>query len=154
MSEILFRRESPLQRHQRQIEDILKALELEPEDHRLATENPNLLLWSIVRGSTHAEISMRWDRRKQEGWFCVTAPLVHLPELDLLGFYRRLLDLNAEIEGAALHTRQDLVYLRSARPLQGMDTLEAGDVLERVTWNAESLKQRLASEFPVRPADG
>jgi len=154
MSEILFRRESPLQRHQRQIEDILKALELEPEDHRIATENPSLLLWSIVRGSTQAEISMRWNQRKQEGWFCVTAPLVRLPESDLVSFYRRLLDLNAQTEGAAMHIEQDTVYLRSARPLLGMDTLEAGDVLERVTWNAETLRQKLASEFPVRLADG
>lgn len=154
MSEALFRRESPLQRHRRQIEDILKALDLEPEDHRIATEDANLLLWSLGRGAIHTEISIRWDQRMQEGWFCVSAPLVRLPDRDLQAFYRRLLDLNAEIEGAALQTNEDTVCLRSARPLQGMDTLEAEDILERVTWNGEVLIQQLTREFGVHLVGG
>lgn len=150
MPKSLFHGESPLRIHQTQIENILRALDLEPVTERVETGDANELLWSIRRGSVQAGISVSWSERQQEGWFCVTAPLVRLPEQGLPAFYRRLLDLNGEIAGAALHTAGDTVYLKSARPLGGMDTLEAEDILERVTATAEALHDQLVEEFGVR----
>lgn len=147
MLKTLFRKETPLQRHQRQIEDILKTLEMKPEDHRVELDDENELAWVVGRGSIRAGIRIFWDAEGGIGWFSVEAPLVRLPDDNLLPFYRKLLDLNGEYPGVTLQTRGDVVYLDCGRPLDGLDPTEAEEILHRVTGIADELDDLLAEEF-------
>lgn len=138
-----------LEAHRLQIEHILGSLGVEvtafqPEP---GDEDPEEHVWMLGAGSATVIARLIWDSEAERGWFRVSSPLVHLPEKNLLAFYRRLLELNAQLPGVSLAAVRDRVELCGERPLAGMEPEEAKDLLTRVAACADKLDDMLHQTF-------
>lgn len=138
-----------LEDYRQQIEHLLGSLGAEvtafqPEP---GEEEPEEHLWMLGAGSATVFARLIWDGEAERGWFRVSSPLVHLPEKNLLPFYRRLLELNAQLPGVSLAAVRDHIELCGERPLEGMDPEEAKDLLKRVAACADKLDDMLQKTF-------
>lgn len=104
--------------------------------------------WSYRRGSATIEIYITQDA--DAGYLRVLSPLMHLPEGRLLPLYRHLLERNLELTNASLGIHQDVVYVFSERPLDGMDSIEANNIINLVAEYADKLDDDLVGEFGGR----
>lgn len=138
-----------LESHRRQVLDLLASLGLEATERCLEDEGSTELVWVVRHGSAVIVVRLLWEEEEGEeaGWFRLSSPLVFLPEKNVLPFYRRLLELNAELPGVALSVNGPVVELSGERPLAGMDREEAGELLHRVAACADKLDDMLAEEF-------
>jgi len=80
----------------------------------------------------------------------VLSPILHLPANGLLPLYRRLLELNLQITNAAFGVHLDVVYVFSERPLEGLDSNEANDMISLVAYYADEWDNLLFNEFGGR----
>jgi len=128
------------------VENILAALNVNLDEARLGTEQG--FGWRFRRGSGSIEIYI--SEHDGRGYLQVLAPILIIPESNLLPFYRRLLELNLQLTNAALGVYYDVVYVFSERPLQGLDADEANTIIMLVAAYADDLDNRLCDEFGGR----
>ncbi|MEW6281849.1 MAG: YbjN domain-containing protein [Candidatus Eremiobacterota bacterium] len=143
----LFNKTPGLAQHAAVVEKIIRGVGLDPNEHRMKSDEPGRFSWVLQRGSATIVVGISGDAKTGEGWFHLSAPLVFLPEENLLAFYRRLLDLNGEIMGVALAAKGDCISLCAERPLKGMDANEAEELLMRLSGYADGLDDLLNKEF-------
>jgi hypothetical protein len=127
------------------IDVILANLGLDPASARVANAT---YLWQFQRGSALVEI--RLLREGRDSFFQISAPVMHLPHDGLLRLYRRMLELNMQLVGAAFAVYRDVVYLIDERPLPGLDDSEAHAMINTVAGFADQLDDELVSEFGGR----
>lgn len=141
---------TPLEAHCVQIRELLASLGLEAREVAGSAGEEEELeqhVWMVGAGSATVLVRLIWDVKEEEGWFRVSSPLVHLPERNLLPFYRRLLELNSELPGVSLSAVHDVIELSGERPLEGMDGAEARSLLTRVAACADKLDDSLHETF-------
>ncbi len=135
-----------LQSYAATVEQILLNLGVDPVSARLHTEAG--FGWSFQRGSAIIEVYV--SHQDNTGYLQVLSPILHLPQTGLLALYRHLLELNLQLTNAALGVYLDVVYLFSERPLDGLDHVEANNIISLVANYADELDDRLMAEFGGR----
>ncbi len=104
--------------------------------------------WSIRRGSAVVFITV--NQENNHAYLRLTSPILYLPSENLLPLYRTLLGINMELTSAALAVHEDKVCIVSERPVEGLDHVEADDLLKRISHYADELDNKLAAEFGAR----
>jgi hypothetical protein len=133
--------------HATNVETILKNIGVDPAAARMKTDRD--FGWSFQRGSAIIEVYVA-QQQGGAGSLQVLSPLIHLPGSGLLPLYRYLLELNLQMTNASVGVYQDVVYIYSERPLEGMDAVEANNIITLVSRYADELDNRLVSEFGGR----
>lgn len=128
------------------VEQILPAIGIDPAQSRLNTEQG--FGWSFRRGSAVIEVYV--SQQDNVGYLQVLSPIMHLPVNGLLPLYRRLLELNMQLTNAALGVYLDVVYVFNERPLEGLDSTEANNIIALIAHYADELDDKLVSEFGGR----
>lgn len=105
-------------------------------------------VWQFQRGTALVEVLLLNEGGKQ--FFQVCAPILHLPHDGLLRFYRRLLELNMQLSGAAFAVYRDVVYVVNERELAGLDDTEAHAMIDTVAGFADQLDDTLVAEYGGR----
>lgn len=141
----LFPAESPMERSRLLLENLLRAHGVEPDRH-LLNEGDGLLSWLIPFSTPHRVVVSLFDAGG-DGYLRVSSPILHLPQKRKESFFRRLLDLNAEMVSASLATLGDDVCVVSVRPLKDLDPSEAIDLIGRVYIYACRFSDELRREF-------
>jgi hypothetical protein len=128
------------------VEQNLMALGVDPTQARMNTESG--FGWSFQRGSAAIEVYV--SQQDQAGYLQVLSPILHLPQTGLLPLYRRLLEMNLQLTNAALGVYLDVVYVFSERPLDGLDPVEANNIISLVANFADEWDDKLVAEFGGR----
>jgi hypothetical protein len=135
-----------LEYHANTVEDILDAIGVEPVQARLDIEMG--YGWTFRRGSAVIEIYV--SEQDGRGYMQVLSPIMHLPQTGLLPLYRHMLELNLQLTNASLGVYFDVVYVFNERPLEGMDSVEANNVITLVAGYADDLDNTIVNEFGGR----
>jgi hypothetical protein len=77
----------------------------------------------------------------------ITSPILHIPTGNRENFYRRLLDINADLSGCALATFDNVVLVVAQRPTIALDQEELDALVWNVAYVADLLDDKLATEF-------
>jgi hypothetical protein len=128
------------------VEQILPDIGIDPAQSRLNTEQG--FGWSFRRGSATIEVYV--SQQDDVGYLQVLAPILHLPANGLLPLYRRLLELNLQLTNAAFGVHLDVVYVFSERPLEGLDSAEANNIIALIAHYADQWDNELFNEFGGR----
>ena len=128
------------------VERILSKIGIEPDKSRLNTDQG--YAWNFRRGSAIIEIYV--SQQDNRGFLQVLSPIIHLPTTNLLPLYRRLLELNLQLTSASLGVYLDVVYVFNERPLEGLDAVEADNIITLVAGYADDLDNVLVNEFGGR----
>ena len=131
------------------VERILAQIGVEAEAARMQVERG--FGWNFLQGSALVEIYVSPEER---GYLQALAPIMHLPQRNLLALYRRLLELNLELTNMALGVHEDVVYLYHERLLEGLDAVEADGIIRRLASVADELDDALVGEFGGRRYGG
>ncbi len=128
------------------VEQLLLNLGLDPAQARMSTQEG--YGWSFRRGSAIIEVYI--TQNAGVGYLQVLSPILHLPAQGLLPLYRRLLELNLQLTNAAFGVYLDVVYVFSERPLDGLDAVEANNIINLVAQYADDQDDKLVEEFGGR----
>ncbi|MEP7291653.1 MAG: YbjN domain-containing protein [Chloroflexota bacterium] len=128
------------------VEQILLTVGVDPQQARMNIQDG--FGWSFRRGSAVIEVYV--SQQEGAGYLQVLSPILHLPMTNLLPLYRRLLELNLQLTNAALGVHLDVVYVFSERPLDGLDAVEANNILTLVAGYADEMDDKLVTEFGGR----
>lgn len=145
----LFPAGSPLAGSRLLLENLLRAHGVDPDRH-LLNEGDGLLSWLIPFSTPHRVVVSLFEAGG-DGYLRVSSPILHLPPARRETFFRRLLDLNAEMVSASLATLGDDVCVVSVRPLKDLDPSEAVDLIGRVYIYACRFSEDLTREFAAPP---
>lgn len=77
----------------------------------------------------------------------ITSPIVHVPDGGREVFYRKLLDINANLSSCALATHDDIVLVVTQRPAMALDQEELDTLVWNIAFVADLLDNQLAAEF-------
>ena len=128
------------------VEQLLLNLGIDPGQARMNTQEG--YGWSFRRGSAVIEVYV--TQNGGVGFLQVLAPILHLPMQGLLPLYRRLLEMNLQLTNAAFGVYLDVVYIFNERPLDGLDAVEANQIINTVAQYADDLDDKLLEEFGGR----
>lgn len=130
------------------IDGILHALGVDPALARVDDGSGRNFVWQFQRGTALVEVLLLNEGGRQ--FFQVCSPILHIPQDGLVRFYRRLLEYNMQLSGAAFAVYRDVVYVVHERALAGLDDAEANEMISTVAGFADELDDRLAAEFGGR----
>ncbi len=125
------------------IENILSMIDINPNESR--AHSIEGFRWLFQWGSARIEVTVA--ERGAAGYLQVSSPLMTLPDTGLEAFFRALLNQNLEMTSAALALHENVVYVFSERPLDGMDTEEARFIITRVASYADDLDNYLVNTY-------
>ncbi|MCL4251381.1 MAG: hypothetical protein KJ065_24735 [Anaerolineae bacterium] len=128
------------------VEQMLLNLGIDPGQARMNTQEG--YGWSFRRGSAIIEVYI--TQNAGVGYLQVLAPILHLPLQGLLPLYRRLLEMNLQLTNAAFGVYLDVIYVFNERPLDGLDAVEANQIINTVAQYADDLDDKLLEEFGGR----
>lgn len=123
------------------IEEIIRSLGIDPASCR----GQNLGQWTMVKGSARVYIDIY--NANSADYICVASPVMEMPSKTLLPFYRKLLELNHDMYAASFSVKDNWVWLRILRELDGLDKNEASAMLNRVGTYADQFDGMLIEEF-------
>lgn len=105
--------------------------------------------WALRKGTADVFVSLftLGEGEAAEWYVEIASPIMKLPSKNLLPFYRRLLEENAQWVGPRFSLRGDTVWLDITRELAGMNYDEFRRSLERVGNVADELDESLRTEF-------
>lgn len=135
-----------LDQYAQTVEQILLGVGVDPQRARMTIQDG--FGWSFLRGSATIEVYV--SQQEGAGYLQVLSPILHLPMTNVLPLYRRLLELNLQLTNAALGVHLDVVYVFSERPLEGLDAVEANNIITLVAGYADELDDKLVGEFGGR----
>ncbi len=132
------------------IEQYLEAEGLDLGKVRLESES-GYPAWAFTQGSALVQVHLRPGRTQEIVYFQALAPVVAVPEENREGFYRKLLELNAdELWSCAFAVRQDTVIVTADRTTVDMDLSEVVEMVESVAAYADRFDDELAQEFGTK----
>ncbi len=138
--------EADLQSYASTVAQILLNIGIDPQQAAMPVQQG--YGWNFKRGSATVEIYIAVH--EGVGYLQVLSPLIELPQANLLPLYRRLLETNLQITAAALGIHNDVVYVFHERPLEGLDSQEASNIINMIGAYADDLDDKLVQEFGGR----
>lgn len=133
------------------VEDTLINLKVDLTNARLNIPPEQGYGWHFMRGS--ATIQVFVDETDGRGYFRILSPIIHLPHSNILALYRRLLEMNLQLTSASLGVHRDIVYVFNERFIEGLDPVEAQNIIMLVAGYADDLDNQLVREFGGRLYD-
>jgi hypothetical protein len=127
------------------IADVLKGMGVDPASSQLPDSNGRGWLVqsdSVVMFVVIGEMDNRPSLR-------LTCPVLYMPALDLLPFYRKMLDLNMDLISVALGMDRDIVCVVCQQSLEGLTPAAAEALMKRTLESADVLGDLLIREFPT-----
>lgn len=137
-----------LESYRAAVQQIIASMGVDPQQASMNLEQG--YGWSFRRGTAIIEIYILQQGEGGAGFLQVLSPIMHLPQSGLLPLYRRLLELNLQLTNAAFGVFQEVVYVYNERPLDGMDNIEAANIISMVASYADEYDDRLIAEFGGR----
>jgi len=123
------------------IEDVIRSLGVDP----ITSREKSTGQWTLQRGSVKVYVDIY--NVNGTDYICVASPVMEMPSKLLLPFYRKLLELNHEMYAASFSVKDNWVWLRILRELDGLDKNEATAMINRVGSYADQFDEMLISEF-------
>ena len=120
---------------------------LNPEEHRLSGTAVNELGFWLKEGSAQVYIVVQESQDDSGAILRISSPIVFIPQQNKEGFYRRLLDINANLSSCALATHENIVLVVAQRHTIGLVQEEMDELVWNVAFVADLLDNKLASEF-------
>jgi hypothetical protein len=106
---------------------------------------------AIKKGGATLFVDFGLDEENDVGWVLAYSPLVHLPEEDLLPFYRKLLDINYdESVVGRLSTHDDTVFLAKSLTTEGCSVRAFILMVAELAGEADGIAEYLVKEFGAR----
>ena len=128
------------------IETYFRKRELNPANQQLpGAEGYG---WWLTEGS--AKVYVFVQETPTGAVLRITSPIVHIPEQNREAFYRKLLDINANLSSCALSTHDDIVLVVVQRPALALDQEELDTLVWNIAFVADLLDNQLANEFHAR----
>jgi len=125
------------------IEDALKTMGLAPSAVRsLPTEEHG---WVLPVGKTVLFINL--NENEGRTLMRMHAPILFMPPRDLLPFYRRMLDLNAQLAGMSLGMTLDVASVFVQQVLDEVTPSTVGRVIQETMKSLDVLPDLLLQEF-------
>jgi len=135
-----------LDQYAQTVEQILLGVGVDPQQARMNIQDG--FGWSFRRGSATIEVYV--SQQEGAGYLQVLSPILHLPMSNLLPLYRRLLELNLQLTNASFGVHLDVAYVFNERPLEGLDAVEANNIITLVAGYADEMDDKLVGEFGGR----
>lgn len=126
------------------VEKAIRDLGVDPTTCR--GENPGS--WNMVKGSARIMLDLWYVEQEKRAYFSVISPVMKFPKSSSESLSRELLSINHLLYGAAFTLYNDVVYMRTIREVDGMDSSEAGAMLLRVANYADHYDDILQQKFP------
>lgn len=132
------------------IEHFFIAKGVDPRQARLNISEEGNFGWSFRRGSAIIEVYI--TEQSDNSFVQVLSPMMHLPPIEdkVKPLYRRLLELNLQITGAAIGVYLDVVYVFTEIPLSLVSPQHLSSVISSVAALADDLDDKLVAEFGGR----
>jgi Putative bacterial sensory transduction regulator len=127
------------------IEGYFKHRGLDAHTHRL--DDTNQLGWWLKEGSATVYIVVRDNNDHHGAVLRISSPLVFIPKNNREAFYRRLLDVNANLSSCALATHENTVLVVYQRPTLGLDQEELDELVWNAAYIADLLDDKLSQEY-------
>jgi hypothetical protein len=122
-----------------------KARNLDPKEQSIpAAEGWG---WWVNQGS--AQVYIFVQETKAGTVLRISSPLVYIPEDNKEAFYRKLLDLNTNLNCCALATNGKLAMVVAQRATVGLDQVELDSLVWNVAYVADLLDDQLSEEFKL-----
>lgn len=138
----------PLAGYAQMIDDVLQQqFGIAPQQARQPTSDQEYG-WRFTSGSALVEVYL--IRVQDRTYMQVLSPLFHLPMTNLIGLYRKMLELNLTLTNAALGVFADIVYVFYERPTEGLGPEETVNIITLVTGYADRYDNLLVNEFGGR----
>lgn len=126
------------------IENFYRSIENDPNEYLLDNEK-NHKRWVLYRGSIVTYIYLNLGEEKST--LRIFAPLVYLPQTNILPLYRECLEYNFSLVNCSLCVLSDTIGLVVERPLEGLDPIELTGMISYLTAVADDLDNKLAEKF-------
>lgn len=110
------------------VENCIKELGVDPNDCR----TDELGTWNLHKGSVDIYLQVFIPENRETGYFQCVAPVVEIPTDNRREFYSELLDLNHDICGVAFTKRNNIIFVKTIRELEGLSEEEAFMMITRV----------------------
>ena len=127
------------------IEHIFKNRELDPNEHQVDSQQPGAW-WLSEEGSL---IYIYVHETTTGPTLRLTSPILHLPIANREQFYRKLLDLNTDLNSCALSICEDIVLVVAQRHTGGLTEQELDEIVGIVGFVATTISAKLRTEFGV-----
>lgn len=128
------------------IETFLRQNNLDPEKQRV--EYDPGMGWMATRGS--AVVFFLIGNIDGIDSIRIAAPIIYLPQDNLLPLYRRCLELNFQALNCAFAINKDKIVVVSERLLSGLDLQEFTSMVSQVSFVADKFDNILADEFGAK----
>jgi len=123
------------------INEVITELGVNPDEVHDKAKNT----WSLYKGSAQVIIELF---KIENNWYVdVRSPVCAIPTVNVLPFYRKLLELNHWNIGIKFSVDQDWTWLSVNRELEGMNKEEMTANLNRVGNMADEWDDKLREEF-------
>lgn len=128
------------------IGDVIKEIGLNPDECYNLQGN----YWTLYKGSATVYVSLFTIGLPDEPpeWYIEwSSPVMTIPSVNLLAFYRRLLEENANRVALKFCLREETVWMEITRELEGLSYDECNRNLTRIGETADELDDILKEEF-------
>lgn len=120
---------------------------LNPDEHRLSGTVGNEVGFWLNEGSAQVYIVVQESEDNTGAVLRISSPIVFIPQQNKEAFYRRLLDINANLSCCALSTHENIVLVVAQRHTIGLTQEEMDELVWNVAFVADLLDNKLANEF-------
>jgi hypothetical protein len=122
---------SNLKNHYIIVQNAIKNLGVDPASCQV-TDEPGS--WCLVKGSAEVIIQIYVNHESNIAYFRVQSAFMAIPaDVQLrVEFYEELLSISMEYVGITFGKRESMVYIKSEREAQGLDTSEVLMMIKRV----------------------
>jgi len=141
--------EEKTERWKTELQELLEVV-LENQDYESEEEGSTLVL-RIGADYLLIEFDFTDEDKEENGhdFVGITCPLVYLPGKNIMPFYRKLLDLNAELYGT-LSTQGNTVCLSRVMAIESLTKEEVGIAILEILAEVEEVGSLLIDEFQVQ----
>ena len=111
------------------VEEAIAELGVDPIECR---DNKEPGAWALMRGNQEVWIDCWYIEEEDSVYFQVLAPVFEIPANTPVPFYREVLEVNYNLFGVAFGIYKDMLALKVIREAEGMDKMEALNMITRV----------------------
>ncbi len=125
------------------IENVIKRLGVDP----LLCKGQKPGQYDLKKGSAKIWIDIWKVEGEKYGYIQILAPVYHIPEKNVEGFYKELLEINHKLFGTAMTLHNGKVYAKSIRELDGLSEDEIFAMFNRVGNYADEYDDYLQNKY-------
>ena len=117
-----------LQPYYRMAEEAILALGVDPKD----CQDKEAGRWFLIRGSAEIVVQIYYNNENSIAYCRVYSPFMLIPAERKEAFFGDLLDINMDYAGIAFGRRNDWIFLKAEREVNGLDVNELVVMIKRI----------------------